>query len=132
MVGTELGHFRVLERLAAGGMGEVYRARDLNLGRDVALKVVPADVARDPDRFRRLRTEAEGGLAIVCDPGEKAALLAAADPAFYTTPHYDGYAMILIDLDTIDEQRLTEMIEDAWLLKAPVRVRKAYEQDNPN
>lgn len=77
--------------------------------------------------FARLRTEAEGGLAIVCEPGEKAALLASADPAFYTTPHYDGYAMILIHLDRIDEQRLAEMIEDAWLLKAPVRVRKAYE-----
>lgn len=78
--------------------------------------------------FARLRTEAEGGLAIVCEPGEKAALLASADPAFYTTPHYDGYAMILVDLDRIDEQRLTELIEDAWLLKAPIRVRKAYEQ----
>lgn len=78
--------------------------------------------------FARLRSEAEGGLAIVCEPSEKAALLASADPAFYTTPHYDGYAMILVDLDRIDEQRLTELIEDAWLLKAPVRVRRAYEQ----
>jgi hypothetical protein len=78
--------------------------------------------------FARLRTEAEGGLAIVCEPGEKAALLASADPAFYTTPHYDGYAMILVHLDRIDTQRLAELIEDAWLLKAPVRVRKAYEE----
>jgi hypothetical protein len=77
--------------------------------------------------FARLRTEAEGGLAIVCEPSEKAALLASADPAFYTTPHYDGYAMILVDLDRIDEQRLADLIEDAWHLKAPVRVRKAYE-----
>lgn len=77
--------------------------------------------------FARLRTEAEGGLAIVCDPAEKAALLASGDPAFYTTRHYDGSAMIIIDLDRIDEPRLTELIEDAWLLKAPVRVRKAWE-----
>jgi len=77
--------------------------------------------------FARLRTEAEGGLALVCDPSEKAALLASADPAFYTTPHYDGYAMILIHLDRIDEQRLTDMIEDAWHRKAPARVRKAYD-----
>jgi hypothetical protein len=77
--------------------------------------------------FARLRTEAEGGLAIVCEPSEKAALLASGDPAFYTTPHYEGYAMILVDLDRIDLPRLTEMIEDAWTLKAPVRVRKAYE-----
>lgn len=78
--------------------------------------------------FARLRTEAEGGLAIVCEPGEKASLLASGDPAFYSTPHYDGYAMILVHLDKIDTQRLTEMIEDAWLLKAPARVRKAWQE----
>ncbi|MCC3764997.1 MmcQ/YjbR family DNA-binding protein [Glycomyces sp. TRM65418] len=77
--------------------------------------------------FARLRTEAEGGLAIVCEPSEKAALLASADPAFYTTPHYDRAAMILVDLARIDEQRLTELIEDAWHRKAPIRVRRAYE-----
>lgn len=77
--------------------------------------------------FARLRTEAEGGLAIVCEPSEKAALLASADPAFYTTPHYDRSAMILVDLDRIDEQRLTELVEDAWHRKAPIRVRRAYE-----
>ncbi|GAB3644823.1 MmcQ/YjbR family DNA-binding protein [Glycomyces tarimensis] len=77
--------------------------------------------------FARLRTEAEGGLAIVCDPSEKAALLAAADPAFFTTPHYDGYAMILVDLDRIDLERLEDLVEDAWQRKAPVRVRKAFE-----
>ncbi|MEU6859035.1 MmcQ/YjbR family DNA-binding protein [Glycomyces sp. NPDC046736] len=77
--------------------------------------------------FARLRTEAEGGLAIVCDLGEKAALLAAKDPAYYTTPHYDGYAMILVDLEKVDQQRLVELVEDAWFIKAPVRVRKAYE-----
>jgi hypothetical protein len=77
--------------------------------------------------FARLRTEAEGGLAVVCDPGEKAALLASGDPAFYTTKHYDGSAMILVDLARIDDARLTELIEDAWLIKAPVRVRKAWE-----
>ncbi|MEU6247376.1 MmcQ/YjbR family DNA-binding protein [Glycomyces sp. NPDC047010] len=78
--------------------------------------------------FARLRTEAEGGLAIVCDPSEKAALLASGDPAFYTTRHYDGSAMILVDLDRIDEPRLTELIEDAWYAKAPVRVKKAWEE----
>ncbi|RRS00249.1 MmcQ/YjbR family DNA-binding protein [Glycomyces terrestris] len=78
--------------------------------------------------FARLRTEAEGGLAIVCDPSEKAALLASGDPAFYTTRHYDGSAMILVHLDRIDDARLADLIEDAWRLKAPFRVRKAYEQ----
>lgn len=78
--------------------------------------------------FARLRTEAEGGLAIVCEPGEKAALLASKDPAFFTTPHYEGYPMILVRLERIDERRLAELVEDAWFLKAPARVRKAWEE----
>ncbi|GAB3999712.1 MmcQ/YjbR family DNA-binding protein [Glycomyces albus] len=78
--------------------------------------------------FARLRAESEGGLAIVCDPAEKAALLASGDGAYYTTPHYDGYAMILVNLEKIEPERLTEMVEDAWLIKAPVRVRKAFEE----
>lgn len=77
--------------------------------------------------FARLRTEAEGGLAIVCDPSEKAALLASGDAAYYTTPHYEGYAMILVDLARVEPERLAELVEDAWHLKAPVRVRRAYE-----
>ena len=78
--------------------------------------------------FARLRTEAEGGLAIACDESEKAALLASNDAAYYTTPHYDGYRMILVDLERIEFQRLSELVEDAWLLKAPARVRRAYEE----
>lgn len=78
--------------------------------------------------FARLRTESEGGLAIVCDAAEKAALLASGDEAYYTTPHYDGYGMILVDLEKVDRERLSELVEDAWLIKAPVRVRKAFEE----
>jgi len=56
--GAVLGHYRVLSRLGAGGMGEVYLAKDANLDRPVALKILPADVARDPDRMRRFVQEA--------------------------------------------------------------------------
>ncbi|MFI6998538.1 MmcQ/YjbR family DNA-binding protein [Nocardia sp. NPDC050175] len=73
--------------------------------------------------FGRLRVEAEGGLALVCDLTEKEALLASGDPAFYTTPHYDGTGFILIDLDRIDRERLREMLDDAWWLTAPPKVR---------
>jgi serine/threonine protein kinase len=56
--GTRLGTYEVVERLGAGGMGEVWRARDARLGRDVALKLLPDDVAHDPDRRRRFEREA--------------------------------------------------------------------------
>jgi eukaryotic-like serine/threonine-protein kinase len=56
--GTRLGPYEVVELLGAGGMGEVYRARDSRLGRDVALKVLHDDVARDPDRLKRFELEA--------------------------------------------------------------------------
>jgi len=56
--GTRLGNYEVLAPLGAGGMGEVYRARDVRLGREVALKVLPAYVAADQDRLARLEREA--------------------------------------------------------------------------
>src|SRR5262245_21665766 len=56
--GTRLGSFEILDPLGKGGMGEVYRARDLRLGRDVAIKVLPAALAKDPMRVARFRREA--------------------------------------------------------------------------
>src|SRR5271157_3123589 len=56
--GTKLGPFEILAPLGAGGMGEVYRARDTRLGREVAIKVLPAAFASDPTRLRRFEQEA--------------------------------------------------------------------------
>ncbi|MGH9465603.1 MAG: serine/threonine-protein kinase, partial [Thermoanaerobaculia bacterium] len=64
MVGRTLGHYRVVDRLGAGGMGEVYRAEDLTLGRTIALKVLPAEVAADPDRLERFQREARAVAAL--------------------------------------------------------------------
>ena len=57
--GTRLGPYEVLAPLGAGGMGEVYRARDTRLNRDVALKVLPAAFALDADRMARFEREAQ-------------------------------------------------------------------------
>ena len=58
-IGQEIGHYRILSELGKGGMGEVYRAEDSTLKREVALKVLPADLAGDPHRLERFQREAE-------------------------------------------------------------------------
>ncbi len=62
--GTRFNHYEILAPLGAGGMGEVYRARDERLGRDVAIKVLPASFAQDPDRLRRFEQEAKATSAL--------------------------------------------------------------------
>ena len=65
--GTRLGPYEVLTRIGAGGMGEVYKARDTKLGRMVALKILPEAFARDPDRLQRFEREARA-LAVLNHP----------------------------------------------------------------
>ena len=64
MTGETLGHYRVSDLIGSGGMGEVYRATDDRLGRNVALKLLKASVAQDPDRLRRFEQEARAAAAL--------------------------------------------------------------------
>ena len=62
--GSRLGPYEVVAPLGAGGMGEVYRARDTRLGREVAIKVLPAEVAKDAERLHRFEQEAKAVSAL--------------------------------------------------------------------
>src|SRR5215813_4939219 len=61
---VKIGSYEIVSSLGAGGMGEVYRARDLSLGRDVALKLLPKGFAVDPERLRRFEQEARAAAAL--------------------------------------------------------------------
>jgi Tol biopolymer transport system component len=96
--GTRLGSYEVVAALGAGGMGEVYRARDSKLKREVAIKVLPESFAQDPDRLARFQREAE--------------LLAALNhptiAAVYGLEQADGLSAIVLEL--VEGQTLAETI----------------------
>src|ERR671910_1030177 len=61
---TTLSHYRIVSKIGAGGMGEVYLALDTKLGRNVALKILPAELASNQDRMRRFTQEAKAAAAL--------------------------------------------------------------------
>ena len=63
MIANTLQHYTITAKIGEGGMGEVYRAEDSKLGREVAIKVLPADMANDPERLRRFDQEARAASA---------------------------------------------------------------------
>jgi hypothetical protein len=75
----------------------------------------------------RLRTEAEGWLAIRCDFVEREMLLQAAPHIFHVTPHYQDYPMILIDLDVIERDALLDIVEKAWRMCATKTLIREHE-----
>jgi hypothetical protein len=77
--------------------------------------------------FARLRTEAEGGLVLMCSLDEKQRLLESGDPAYYTTSHYDGYGAIIVNLAVVERDALQELVMQSWRIKAPAKIRAVFD-----
>ena len=118
--GQQLGHYKVLEPLGAGGMGVVYRAQDTVLGRLVALKVLPATSSDDPEAVSRFRREARTASSLnhpnIC--------------TVYGFDEQDGrcfLAMELLEGDTLDRRLLKGSLDPKTLLDVAVQVADALD-----
>ncbi len=101
MLGETLLHYRILRKLGAGGMGEVYLARDTKLGRDVAVKVLPPELSSNPDRLERFRREASI-VAALNHPNIVTifSVEESEDLNFFTMEHVDGKVLSELVPDT--------------------------------
>jgi Tol biopolymer transport system component len=115
--GTRLGAYTITAPLGAGGMGEVYRARDTRLDRDVALKVLPAAFARDPDRLARFDREAKA-VAALSHPN----VLGVFDTGTAVAEPGDGEAVSFVAMELLTGETLGERLRAGAL-----PVRKATE-----
>ena len=100
MIGRTLSHYEVLEKIGAGGMGEVYRARDTKLGREVAIKVLPEAFARDAERMARFEREARA-LASLNHPNIA---------AIYGLEQIDGVPFLVLELVQIGRASCRERV----------------------
>src|SRR5215213_2914064 len=115
--GTRLGPYEIVASIGAGGMGEVYRARDTRLDRDVALKILPESFAIDPDRRARFEREAKA-VAALSHPN----ILAIFDVGDAAPSTGSGQAVFYAATELLEGQTLRER-----LTSGPIQSRKAIE-----
>jgi len=120
MLDRHISHFRILEKIGSGGMGDVYKASDLNLGRLIAIKFLPQRIARDPEAAERFRREARAISALnhpnIC--------------TIYETGEVDGQhflAMELLEGRTLREHIHGEPLEVGELLNFAVQIAEALD-----
>lgn len=80
--------------------------------------------------FARIREEGDVLAVYLADEGEKLALIAAEPDKFFTTPHYDGYPMVLVRFAAVDLPELTELLTESWRLRAPRRLVTQYDAEH--
>jgi eukaryotic-like serine/threonine-protein kinase len=113
--GTRVGPYDVVALIGAGGMGEVYRAHDARLQRDVALKLLPRDLARDPERLRRFELEARAASALT-----HPAIVAVYDVGAVTLDEHDAQPYLSMEL--VEGRTLRAVAGDG-----PLPVRQALQ-----
>jgi serine/threonine protein kinase len=120
MIGKTLSHYQITSQLGKGGMGEVYQAKDQKLGRDVAIKVLPEEFARDADRLARFEREAK--------------LLASLNhpniAAIYGLEEAEGTNFLVLELiegDTLAERIKAGPIPIEEALKLSLQISEALE-----
>jgi len=116
----DLGHYRLLEQIGAGGMGVVYRARDERLGRQVAIKVLPEAFARDPERLARFEREAQV-LASLNHPNIA---------AIYGLEEHAGERFLVLELapgPTLGEHQAGRALDPAEALAIAAQIAEALE-----
>src|SRR6202171_2232426 len=118
--GTRLGSYEVVSQIGAGGMGEVYRAHDTKLGRDVAIKILPANFVNDSERLSRFQREAR----------MLAALNHANIATIYGLEQFDGVTCLVMELvsgETLAERVKAGPVGIEEALKIAVQIAEALE-----